>query len=98
GGLLFDLDRLDSVDLVERVLLVVDLLPWWWERDRLLVGVFLLGPELEEDDGDVVLAAAAVRRPDERLRRRLQIVAVAVDLVEDRAVVDHRREAVGAEH
>ena len=67
------------------------------QRDRVLVGVLLLG-ELEEDDGDVVLAAAAVRRarraPSPRPRGRRGCSSTTL---EDRVVVDHRRQAVRAE-
>ena len=51
----------------------------------------------KQDDGDVVLAAALVRRRDERLRRAAQVAAMLLDRLEDRLVVDHRRQAVGAE-
>ena len=61
------------------------------------VGVGAVARDLEEDDGDVVLAAALVRRPDECLRGRREVVAVALDLAQDRPVVDHRGEAVRAE-
>ncbi len=51
----------------------------------------------EEDGGDVVLAAAIVRRLDQGPRGGRQIVPVAVEDPRDRIDVDHRGEAVGAE-
>ena len=62
------------------------------------VGVLLLVAELEEDDRDVVLAAAAVRRADERLRRGFRSSRLRSTSARIVVVVDHRREPVGAEH
>src|SRR5581483_7194615 len=62
---------------------------------RLLVRVAL--GDLEQDGGDVVVAAAVVRLLDQRPRGRAQVVAVAREQRRDRLAVDHGREAVRAE-
>ena len=51
----------------------------------------------EQDRGDVVVAAAVVRRLDQRVRGGVEVGAVAIEDLGDRVGVDHRREAVGAE-
>ena len=52
--------------------------------------------DLEEDDRDVVLAAARVRRVDERARRLVEVVDVHEQRL-DLPVRDHRRQPVGAD-
>src|SRR5207248_8331110 len=93
-------ERRHAVQLVKRLL--VELALTVFAEDgilgRLLEWLAGVLADLEEDDGDVVLAAALVRRADERLRRRLQIVAVFLDAREDDLVLDHRGEPVRAEH
>src|SRR5436190_2788273 len=54
------------------------------------------GGDLERDDRDVVLAAAPVRRLDQRAQRAVDVVAVALDDIEDRLLRDHVCQAVGA--
>ena len=71
-------------------------------RKRLLASVAVADErrvvgDLERDDGDVVLPAAAVRRLHQRRERAVDVVAVALDHLEDRILRDHVREAVGTE-
>ena len=54
--------------------------------------------DLEQHDRDVVLAPCVVRPIDERAGCRVEIVSVLPEQLEDRVVVDHRRQAVRAEH
>ncbi len=56
-----------------------------------------VGADAERDDGDVVLAAAAVRGRDEQLRHLVEVVVVVLDDVEDVLVVHHRGQPVGAD-
>ena len=65
--------------------------------DGLLLDRRIVAHDLERDDGDVVLAAAAVRGLDQRLDKRVEIAALLLDQAQDLVVLDHRRQAVGAE-
>src|SRR5207249_11944254 len=84
------LERRDGVELREGLLVVVLLAPAVPGLGRL--------DDLEEDDGDVVLAPLLVGRVDERLAGPPQVVPLTLDAVEDRLVCEHRGQAVGAEH
>ena len=53
--------------------------------------------DLERDDRDVVLAAALVRRLDQRLDEPVEVAALLARRGGGSRVVDHRRETVGAE-
>ena len=68
--------------------------------ERQLTGLFerrVAAGHLEEDDGDVVLAPCLVGPLDERARCSVEIVAVLLEQLAHGVVVDHRRQAVGAE-
>ena len=53
---------------------------------------------LEQDNGDVVLAAGVICAVDERARGGIEIVAVPLELLENGRVIDHRAQSVGAQH
>ena len=53
--------------------------------------------DLEGDDGDVVVAAGAIRGVDERARGLLEIAVGRLEHLQDVLVAEHRREAVGTE-
>ena len=57
----------------------------------------VVGDDLEQDRGDVVVAAAAVRRTDERLCGSVEVTAVREQHLLDRLARDHVGETVGAE-
>src|SRR5438477_120343 len=79
------LDGRNRIELVERVVLArfsACFLLGRRQRDGPLTGI-LFCLELEEDDGDVVLAAALVRGAHEGLRGRAKVVTVTADRFED---------------
>ena len=69
-----------------------------WILARPLVGLGAVAlDQLEEDGGDVVLAAGAVGRVDQAVRRAAEVGAEAADHLLDRGAVDEGRQAVAAE-
>ena len=87
-GVTARVDDRNGVEARERVLVVVD--------GRLFLRLLLDTVELEEHDGDVVLAAASIGGVHERVRCAVEVVA-ALQEREDLAVGDHVCQPVGAE-
>jgi hypothetical protein len=92
-------DRRDPVELGERVLVELRRRRGVERRHRLRLArsPSSVLDDLEEDDRDVVLAAAAIGRGDELLRGGVEVVAARFDDVEDLLVADHRSQPVGAD-
>ena len=67
-----------------------------WSTGTRLLGAIGGRADLEQEDGDVVLAAALVGCLDQLLRGLLEVGAVPLERLLDRSVVDHVAEPVGA--